>query len=83
MTPFLQTNKGVLVRGWGGSSWSSASGNCWRKKPYVYHAAVLALQGKCEGFDAANGIDFYYLFSGELSIRLFPQGGYLSRNLIE
>jgi hypothetical protein len=45
------------------------------EKPYFYHAAVLALRGKCkcEGFDAANGIDFYYLFSGELTIRMFPQ----------
>ncbi len=76
LTPFLQkNNKCVLVRGRGGGSWSSASGKGRWKKPYFYHAAVLALRGKCkcEGFDAANGIDFYYLFSGELTIRMFPQ----------
>jgi hypothetical protein len=58
-------------------------GKCRREKPCFYHAAVLALRGKCDGFDAANGIDFYNLFSGELTIRLFPQGGYFTRNLLE
>jgi hypothetical protein len=35
-------------------------GSAGGKKSHIfYHAAVLALRGKCEGFDAANGIDFY------------------------